>query len=101
MKDDGPAYYSIPGILEKIYDKLSGGVAFVAIQKNPGNPDGDGGHKTRHKANAYVTLDQSRSTNIHWLNIQISKVKPDSEGAMRQYAPNPFSLRARSDWLSP
>ena len=102
VKGDDSQYFSMPAKLEQIHNKLDGqGIAIVCLQKDPGKTSGDGGPKTRHKANIYLTLDQSKTTNIHWLNIQICKVRPMLEGFKRQYGPNPFSLTSRSDLLPP
>ncbi|HEA30097.1 MAG TPA: hypothetical protein ENH91_08910 [Leeuwenhoekiella sp.] len=102
VKGDESMYFSIPAKLEQIHNKLDGsGIAIVCLQKDPGKTSGDGGPKTRHKANIYITLDQSKGTNMHWLNIQVCKVRPLIEGFKKQYGPQPFSLKSRSDLLPP
>jgi len=94
-----PQYYSIPHLLTKIHNKLDGkGLVLVCIQKDPGRAAGEGGFKTLHRSNLYMTLDQDAGRQ-YWANIQKCKVRPDIEGYRMKYRPNPFELRSLSDWI--
>jgi hypothetical protein len=50
-------YYMIPGILAEIHKKLKKGVAFVALQKNPGTKFGVGGYQTLAKPSLAVSVE--------------------------------------------
>ena len=98
---DDPAYYKIPHMLGKIHNKMDGsGLVIVCLQKDPGKKSGEGGFKTLHKANLYLTLDQD-DQGRYWCNIEKCKVRPDLQGYRIQYKPEPFQLTPLSDWIPP
>ncbi len=99
---DEPKYYSIPHMMMKIHKKLNGsGLVILNIQKDPGKESGEGGFKTMHKANLYITLDRDKNGTRFWMNILKCKVKPSLEGYRMQYKPEPFGLKSYSDWMPP
>ena len=57
-------FYKIPSMLGEIQRKLKNGLAFVAIQKNPGTEYGVGGHQTRAKAALFLTIEAQYPENI-------------------------------------
>ena len=50
-------FYAVSGMLKAIHDKLDKGVAFVALQKNPGAETGLGGYRGLEKPRVYLNLD--------------------------------------------
>ena len=98
---DEPRYFVIPHLLSKIHQTLKGeGMVIVCLQKDPGKRSGEGGFKTYHKANLYLTLDQD-DQGQYWANIEKCKVRPDLQGYRMKYKPQPFSLMPLSDWIPP
>ncbi len=51
-------YYKIPSILSGIQKRLKNGVAFVALQKNPGTSHGIGGAQTKSKPAVFCSLEE-------------------------------------------
>lgn len=52
----GTAFYEAGGDLEKIFNRLNGGVAVVALQKDPGKEYGRGGAITMDLASLYLSV---------------------------------------------
>jgi hypothetical protein len=52
-------YYKIPSIISGIQRRLNKGVAFVALQKNPGTSHGVGGPQTLAKPAVFLTLENN------------------------------------------
>ncbi len=52
-------FFKIPSILSGIQRKLQGGLAFVALQKNPGNDNAIGGVQTKAKPSVFSTIENS------------------------------------------
>jgi len=50
-------FYKIGGLIKEIYDKLSKGIAIIAIQKNRGNEYGLGGTRGLEKARLYLSME--------------------------------------------
>ena len=68
-------FYQIGGFLSKIHDKLSTGIAIVAIQKNPGVPLGRGGNLGTEKPRLYLSMDAGKITIIkgkNWANPMVN-----------------------------
>jgi hypothetical protein len=53
-------YYKIPSILSGIQRRLKNGLAFVALQKNPGCSHALGGPQTKAKPALFCTLEEER-----------------------------------------
>ena len=53
-------FYLIAQHIKDIYDKLTTGIAIIAIQKNPGKVLGVGGARSIEKARLYLSLDAGR-----------------------------------------
>jgi len=54
-------FYKIGGMIREIYDKLKGGIAVIAIQKNRGTDYGLGGMRGLEKARLYMTMEPNRA----------------------------------------
>lgn len=50
-------FYSIGKYISEIHDRLKGGVAIIALQKNPGQKPGIGGWRSVEKARLYLSVD--------------------------------------------
>lgn len=59
--EDGE-FFKIPSILTGIQRKLKTGLAFVALQKNPGDSSAIGGHQTRAKPSLFCTIENHTFT---------------------------------------
>ena len=71
---DDPRYFAIPHIIGKIHACMKGtGLLLIVLQKDPGSKSGDGGFKTLHRSNLYLTLDLDEKTKRYWANIQKCK----------------------------
>lgn len=98
---DDPHYFAIPHMISKIHGKLNGtGLVLICLQKDPGKKSGEGGHKTLHRANLYLTLDKD-NRGRYWVNIQKCKARSSLEGYRLQYEPKRFGLNPISDWMPP
>jgi len=98
---EDPRYFAIPHLISKIHEKMKGtGMTLICIQKDKGKRTGDGGPKTLHRSNLYLTLDKD-DRGRHWMNIQKCKVRSALEGFRMQYRPRLFSLEPLSDWIPP
>ncbi len=53
-------FYLIAQYIKEIFDKLSTGIAIIAIQKNPGQTLGLGGGRSIEKARLYLSMDAGR-----------------------------------------
>lgn len=60
-------YWRISGMIRKIYDKLDGAIAIIALQKNMGAEFGAGGMKSAEKARLYLSMSPHR--------VRFAKVK--------------------------
>lgn len=99
---DEAKYFAIPHLISKIHNKLNGrGLLIIALQKDPGNRSGEGGFKTLHRSNLYLTLDKDGDANKYWMNVQKCKAKSSLEGYRLNYKLKPFGLEPLSDWMPP
>ena len=57
LEEDEGKYFEIPSIERAMQHRLNKGVAFVAIQKQPGRDYGLGGYNTIAKTGLYLTMD--------------------------------------------
>ncbi len=53
-------FYQVAGYIKDIFDKLTTGIAIIAIQKNPGVALGLGGARSLEKARLYLTMDAGK-----------------------------------------
>jgi hypothetical protein len=69
-------FYEVGKHIKRIFDRLENGVAFIALQKNPGNENPLGGNRAREKARLVVNLDQAWKDGRpdgHWAKITKAK----------------------------
>ncbi len=94
-----PGFFAIAHLLQKIHRSLNGeGIALVCIQKDNNTRFGEGGSKTAHAANLYLTLHENK-TGQWWAQIEKCKVRPELKGYGLRYEPRPAHLEAKTDWL--
>jgi len=55
-------FYEVGGKLAEIHKKLKGAIAFVALQKNPGQKMGLGGFRSAEKPRLYLSMDSGALT---------------------------------------
>ena len=53
-------FYAVGRAIKSIHDNLAGGVAIVALQKNPGSDVGLGGWRSAEVSRLYISLDRGR-----------------------------------------
>jgi hypothetical protein len=70
-------FNEIAGQIRQIYDKLTSGIAVVAIQKNPGVDLGRGGTFSLEKARLYITMDAGISTITKAKNFANPGINPN------------------------
>ena len=70
-------FYKVGGLLKDIYDKLSTGVAIIALQKKPGQDLGRGGLGTLEKPRLYLAIDNGRMKIVKAKNWVNSAVNPN------------------------
>ena len=98
---EDPRYFAVPHMITKIHEKMQGqGLTLVILQKDPGAKSGEGGFKTMHRANLYLTLDKDERGR-YWANIQKCKSKSQIEGYRMEYEPKKFGVLPLSDWIPP
>jgi energy-coupling factor transporter ATP-binding protein EcfA2 len=94
-------YYLIPPLITKIHERMNGtGLLLVCLQKDKGRRSGEGGEKTLHRSNLYLTMDRQENGQ-HWLNVEKCKVSGSLEGYRIKYKPGKFGLESLSDWIPP
>ncbi|MFC1820540.1 hypothetical protein ACFLZG_05600 [Thermodesulfobacteriota bacterium] len=99
---EDPRYFAIPHMIGRIHGKMNGtGLILICLQKDPGSRAGEGGFKTLHRANLYLTMDQDTRTGNYWINIQKCKAKSSLEGYRLHYEPMAFGIKPVSDWIPP
>ena len=71
--------YLVGDEIEKIYRKLKSGIAFIGLQKKPGQQLGIGGMFSIKRAKLYISLDSEREAGgwIHKLTIQKARGRVD------------------------
>ena len=69
-------FYRIGALIKEIYDKLKGGIAIIAIQKNPNVDWGLGGMRSMEKARLYLSLEKGRAKIVSGKNWA-REVRPD------------------------
>lgn len=70
-------FYKIAAFMKQIYDRLSRGIAVIAIQKNRGADLGRGGNLGLEKPRLYMTLDDSRAKIEKGKNWADSRINPN------------------------
>jgi hypothetical protein len=53
-------FYKVSGIIKKIFDKLTTGIAVIALQKNKGRDEGIGGFRTLEKPRLYLAMEPNK-----------------------------------------
>jgi hypothetical protein len=67
-------FYKMGEGIRKIHDRLDGGLAFIAIQKNPGNDDPVGGRRVTEKSRVHVNISYNYGIEYpHKLKIVVGK----------------------------
>jgi len=67
-------FYKMGEGIRKIHDKLDGALAFIAIQKNPGNEDPVGGRRVTEKSRVHVNISYNYGNKYpHQLKIAVGK----------------------------
>jgi hypothetical protein len=68
-------FYLVAQYIKEIFDKLTTGIAIIAIQKNPGQTLGLGGGRSIEKARLYLSMDSGRlkiEKGKNWANQTIN-----------------------------
>ena len=67
-------FYRMGEGIRKIHDRLDGGLAFIAIQKNPGNDNPIGGSRVTEKSRVHISITQEWGAEYpHKLKINVGK----------------------------
>jgi len=67
-------FYKMGEGIRRIHDRLDGGVAVIAIQKNPNSGDPIGGRRVTEKSRLHLTLSLDRHASFsHKLKIEVGK----------------------------
>ena len=67
-------FYKMGEGIRKIHDRLNGALAFIAIQKNPGNSDPVGGRRVTEKSRVHLSISYDHSRAYpHKLKIEVGK----------------------------
>jgi hypothetical protein len=67
-------FYRMGEGIRKIHDRLTTGLAFVAIQKNPGNSDPVGGRRVTEKSRLHLSITYNYGSEYpHQLKIEVGK----------------------------
>ena len=78
-------FYEVGGLIKKIFDKLTTGVAIICIQKNPGSPNPLGGRAARDKARLVLNLENEFPGHY----VKITKAKnwrtPENPNGLYKY----------------
>jgi hypothetical protein len=79
-------FYKMGEGIRKIHDRLDGGLAFIAIQKNPGNDDPVGGRRVTEKSRVHVSISYTYGKEYpHKLKIDVGKNWADPKVNPRGY----------------
>jgi len=77
LEFDGGEYYRVADYLRAIHDKLSSGIAIVALQKKRGAPVGRGGDFGLEKPRLYLSMDDGKLTIVKGKNWAGRTVNPN------------------------
>jgi hypothetical protein len=91
-------FFRIPSILSQIQRKLLKGVAFVALQKNPGTSYGIGGYQTLAKPSIFFTLEYNVCKVEKAKNFK--KINPNGFSAKFRIVDG-INLSRFGDWTAP
>ena len=72
-------FYIIGRRIKEIHDRLAGGIAIIAIQKNPGNDTGLGGFRTMEVARLALAIDYGTVKVTKAKNWRDSKYNPNNK----------------------
>lgn len=95
---DGEAF-KVPSILGGIQRKLHNGIAFVALQKNPGHPHAIGGHQTLAKPALFMALENSALQILKAKNWR-SEINPNGYGARFKIYQG-IEISRVGEWVAP
>lgn len=76
-------FYIIGRKIKEIHDRLDGGIAIIAIQKNPGNDAGLGGFRSLEVARLAIALDYGRVKIVKAKNFKDPELNPN--GLLRDF----------------
>jgi len=68
-------FYKMGALIRDIYDKLTTGIAVIAIQKNKGRDEGLGGERSKEKARLYLAIEPGKIKMVkvkNWANPEIN-----------------------------
>lgn len=70
-------FYRVGGLIKEVYDKLTTGIAVIALQKKPGQDLGRGGLGTLEKPRLYLAIDNGKLKIVKAKNWVDSQVNPN------------------------
>ena len=99
-------YYDVRKEIRQIYDSLTGGVCFIALQKKSGERVGRGGEQSKEKARLYLTMDAMGEVKDGTLvHMRIEKAKEPREYNVNGMEIHLLTTKNRiiplSDWMHP
>lgn len=68
-------FFEVGGVIFQIWDKLTTGIALIALQKNPGASLGVGGARSLEKARLYLVMDRNKlvvESGKNWKNTAVN-----------------------------
>jgi hypothetical protein len=71
-------FYKVGLLIKQIYDKLSNGIAIIALQKNPGRDEGLGGMRSLEKARLYLAMESGRIKIVKAKNWRNDEINPNN-----------------------
>ena len=71
-------FYKVGGFIKKIFDKLTTGIAVIAIQKNKGRDEGLGGARSLEKARLYISMKPGQVKIVKAKNWVSSMINPNN-----------------------
>ena len=90
-------FYIVGRKIKEIHDRLDGGLAIIAIQKNPGNDAGLGGFRSLEVARLALAIDYGRAKIVKAKNFRQPELNPNS--LVRDFKIlHGSQLIARMDW---
>jgi len=90
-------FYEVSGRIREIFEKLRGGIAVIAMQKNPGTDYALGGLRSAEKARLYLSLEGHKCKIVkakNWVDTMFNPNNLEIEFKLR----NGCEFEAVSDW---
>lgn len=93
-------FYKMGALIRDIYDKLTTGIAVIAIQKNKGRDEGLGGERSKEKARLYLAIEPGKIKMVKVKNWANPEINPNGHQVYFKLAQG-CRFKKEGDWYKP